>query len=88
VLIIPRRNLIRAVKKAIGQPRYAMKAFGQRAKSFPELSSEGWVQFISGNHFIIPYVPMQLTMLHVRTMGDCGFFTGIAPGSLKIRTFY
>ena len=32
--MIPRRNLIRAVKKAIGQPRYAMKAFGQRAKSF------------------------------------------------------
>ncbi|MBI2472115.1 MAG: radical SAM protein [Planctomycetes bacterium] len=32
--MIPRRNLVRAVKKAIGQPRYAMKAFGQRAKSF------------------------------------------------------
>jgi len=32
--MIPRKNLIRAVKKAIGQPRYAIKAFGQRAKSF------------------------------------------------------
>ena len=32
--MIPRRNLIRAVKKAIGQPRYAIKAFEQRTKSF------------------------------------------------------
>ncbi|MBM4067029.1 MAG: radical SAM protein [Planctomycetes bacterium] len=32
--MIPRRNLLRAIKKAISQPRYAVKAFGQRAKSF------------------------------------------------------
>ncbi len=32
--MIPRRNLLRALKKAIRQPRYAMKAFGQRARSF------------------------------------------------------
>ena len=32
--MIPKRNLVVAVKKAIGQPRYAMKAFEQRAKSF------------------------------------------------------
>lgn len=32
--MIPRRNLTRALKKALGQPRYAIKAFEQRAKSF------------------------------------------------------
>ncbi len=32
--MIPRRNLATAIKKAIRQPRYAIKAFQQRARSF------------------------------------------------------
>lgn len=32
--MIPRRNLVSAVKKATRQPRYAMRAFKQRARSF------------------------------------------------------
>ncbi|MBM2833846.1 MAG: hypothetical protein HW406_1007 [Candidatus Brocadiaceae bacterium] len=85
--MIPRRNLLRAIKKAIGQPLYAIKAFEQREKSF--LNYHFKDGFSSYPETILLFLTYRATYdAPYADNGGCWFVTGIAPGSLKVRAHH